>query len=227
MLKNRACPCRYQPNSGLENINVYTDGSWLFPLKQFLGLGGAGVWWKDRTCTKQYNIDNNCNLELRPLSTAERQMTHVEQSKDGLRSFSKIGGFGGSSTRTELAAGIIAICAYGAVHIGSDSEAFVNKANQYMNDINNGIKTIKPWKLINDGDLWEHFYKAVETKGTQAIQITWVKGHATQEHIDKGISNETDMQGTYEADITADRGTELHGKDLIKIAGNVHARHEA
>ena len=29
-------------------INVYTDGSWLNPLKQFLGLGGAGVWWPNR-----------------------------------------------------------------------------------------------------------------------------------------------------------------------------------
>lgn len=30
-----------------EQINVYTDGSWLFPLKQS-GLGGAGVWWPGR-----------------------------------------------------------------------------------------------------------------------------------------------------------------------------------
>ena len=30
--------------SAPDQINVYTDGSWLFPLKKFLGLGGAGVW---------------------------------------------------------------------------------------------------------------------------------------------------------------------------------------
>ncbi len=30
------------------DINVYTDGSWIHPLKQFLGIGGAGVWWPGR-----------------------------------------------------------------------------------------------------------------------------------------------------------------------------------
>ncbi len=31
-----------------EDINVYTDGSWIHPLRQFLGIGGAGVWWPGR-----------------------------------------------------------------------------------------------------------------------------------------------------------------------------------
>ena len=29
-------------------INCYTDGSWLFPLKTYMGLGGAGLWWPER-----------------------------------------------------------------------------------------------------------------------------------------------------------------------------------
>ena len=29
-------------------INVFTDGSWTSPLHQYLGLGGAGVWWPGR-----------------------------------------------------------------------------------------------------------------------------------------------------------------------------------
>ena len=29
-------------------INVYTDGSWQFPLRQYFALGGAGVWWPSR-----------------------------------------------------------------------------------------------------------------------------------------------------------------------------------
>ena len=49
--------------------------------------------------------------------------------------FSKIGGYGGSSTRTEIAAGIIAICANGPVHVASDSKAFVKKTFSLINAI--------------------------------------------------------------------------------------------
>ena len=93
-----------------EEINVYTDGSWIFPLKQFLGLGGAGIWWPAR------------NLVDVPLSTAEEELAHGDCNAEGVRLFTSIGGFGGSSTRTELAAGIIPISSQGPVHLGTDSE---------------------------------------------------------------------------------------------------------
>ena len=74
-----------------EQINVYTDGSWLFPLKQFLGLGGAGIWWPGRT------IHRDDVGKYIPLSTAEEEMTLLHQNHEGLRLFTKIGGFSGSS----------------------------------------------------------------------------------------------------------------------------------
>ena len=111
-------------------------------------------------------------------------MTETEQTLEGIRLYTKIRGFGSSSTRTELAAGIKAISAYGSVHIGSDSRAFVDKASQYLKDIRNNRMIKRPWELVSDGDLWERFYKAVSTKGVNSVKITWVKGHATQQHID-------------------------------------------
>ena len=113
-----------------DKINAYSDGSWLHPLKQYLGIGGAGVWWPGRSLCRSEN-----GLKFIPLSNCESEMTYSQQTAEGVRLYTKIGGHNGSSTRTELAAGIIAICAHGPVHIGSDSKAFVDTANRMMNDI--------------------------------------------------------------------------------------------
>ena len=177
-------PCKCELNAP-DQINVYTDGSWLFPLKQFLGLGGAGVWWPKRTIIRNEALDNTYH----PLSDAEDDLAYCEQGEDGLRIYTKIGGYAGSSTRTELAAGIVALSAHGPVHIGSDSRAFVDTANRYIKLINKKHEVKRPWKLVSDGDLWEHFDKAVQAKGAHSVKITWVEGHATDQHVAEGISS--------------------------------------
>jgi ribonuclease HI len=204
-------------------INVFTDGSWLHPLRQFLGLGGAGVWWPDRT-VEQAEISGNayfCSL-----SEVEFEMAHTRQTSSGLQLFTKIGGYGGSSTRTELAGGIIAMFAEGPVHIGSDSEAFVDKATALINLISKGgdPQQHRPWSMCQDGDLWAHFCKCVLAKGPQSIRLTWVKGHAKQHHIDKGVTTLTNKTGNDKADEAADEATKLHGADLIQVAGWLHDR---
>ena len=144
-------------------INVYSDGSWLFPLKQFLGIGGAGVWWPNRQLCR--DPEDPEKHRPHPLSSAEKDLAIAEQTKDGVRLFIKIGGYNGSSTRTELAAGIVAICAPGPVHIGSDSEAFVNQANEYLYILRHNKRVRRKFKLISDGDYWEHFFRACQKKG--------------------------------------------------------------
>ena len=77
-------------------------------------------------------IEHNSGECIRnPISEAESDLAHFRQEVGGLALFTKIGGYTGSSTRTELAAGIIALCANGPAHIGSDSKAFVDKANLF------------------------------------------------------------------------------------------------
>ena len=136
-------------------INVYTYGSWKFPLRFHFSVGGAGVWWPSRKQTGH------------PLSEGEQQLAHHKASEDGIRLCTPIGGYAGSSTRTELAAGILAISAHGPVHIGSDSQVFVDGANQILSDLGQGIETHPNWKLTADGDLWEHFY--IAAKGSKGI----------------------------------------------------------
>ncbi len=52
-----------------------------------------------------------------------------------------------------------------------------------------GQKPKRPWKTMSDGDLWEHFFLAASSKGINSIKLTWVKGHATDQHITDNITN--------------------------------------
>ena len=143
-----------------------------------------------------------------------------------MRLFTKIGGYNGSSTRAELGAEIVAIGSHGPVHIGSDSKVFVDKANDIIKSIANGTPWSKPWALESDGDLWEHFYRAVSSKGHEAIRITKVEGHAIEKHIQDGISTEEHKKGNDIADSVADEGVRVYGKDLVKAAAKLSNRHD-
>ena len=130
-----------------EEANVYSDGSWLHPDKPFLSFGGAGVWWPGRT------IATHAELKRLPLSVAEQTLSYYEQREDGLALYTNIGGLTGSSTRTELAAAIIAMSGHGPIHLASDSQAFVKRALGIVKQLRNGVDKPKRWKLISDGDL--------------------------------------------------------------------------
>ena len=187
-----------------EEPNVYSDGSWLQPQYKYLGYGGAGVWWPGR------------NLNQEPASEAENELAHYNQKPDGLEMYTSIGGLAGGSTRTELAAAIVAMSANGPVHVASDSKAFVTKARKLQKHMLKGRIIHKQWKLISDGDLWEHFYKALKAKSPTSFKATWVKGHATEEHISKGITTQVHKAGNFEADRAADIGASLHGELFAK-----------
>ena len=202
-----------------EQVNVYSDGSWLHPDKAFLSYGGAGVWWPGRT------IEWHDHLKRTPLSDAEHELTYHEHGEDGFALYISIGGLTGSSTRTEPAAAIIALSARGPVHIAPDSQAFVKRALRIVKQLRNGVDKAKRWKLVSDGDLWEHFHKALKAKGPNAFWGTWVKGHATEEHIVKGITTQTHRKGNENADKIADLGANLYGKDQQQVADVYHRRH--
>ena len=74
------------------------------------------------------------------------------------------------STRTELAAGIVGICAYGPIHLGSDSKSFVDTSNEYIELIRHGEKPPKHWELISDGDLWKYWSEELRSVPWQQEQ---------------------------------------------------------
>ena len=206
-----------------DKINVFTDGSWVNPKKWFLGFGGAGVHWPGRAICKQ---DLNDELSYyKPLNEGEQMLAFHTQHKNGLSLCTKVEAYNGNSTRAEITAGLVALMAEGPIHIGSDSRAFVDRANVILKRIHQHKRFKRPWGVISDGDLWAHFAKAVKAKGTRGIQITWVKGHANEAHIEAGVTDLFKKQGNDEADNCADRGTSIFGQDLIKTASFVNTRH--
>ena len=79
--------------------------------------------------------------------------------------------------------------------------------------------------MVSDGDLWEHFYLALKAKGPSAFWATWVKGHATEEHIQQAITTQKRKEGNDKADEIADLGANVYGKDLHALATEYHYRH--
>ena len=137
-----------------------------------------------------------------------------------------MGGYTGSSTRTELSAALIAIAANGPVHIGTDSKAFRDKAIQLLHKLRNKRPIKTNWKTTADGDLWEDFVKAAKAKNAYAIRITKVKGHVTDEQVTNKDYRLVDKLGNDQADAAADIGVKVHGADTIRLANIMRIRYK-
>ena len=121
-----------------EEINVYSDGSLINTRTNSFKLAGAGVWWPNR---KSGEI---------PLSEAARDMAFANQKEGGLELSVAIAGVGGSSTRAEIAAGIIAMAADIEVHMGTDSNSFMDRAIIIRQMIKDQRKPKRPWSTQKD-----------------------------------------------------------------------------
>ena len=112
----------------------------------------------------------------------------------------RICGFAGHSTCAELPGAIIALSAYGHIHLASDRIAFVDQADRLLDLIASGSGPNRPWKLCSDGSLWSHFHRAKIAKGPVPFRTTRVKGHADEGHILRGIATLANKLGNDEAD---------------------------
>ncbi len=139
--------------------------------------------------------------------------------------YTPIGGFLGSSNRTELAAAIIALSANGPIHIGTDSQAFLDRARWILMQLRKGKQHRTNWQTTSDGDLWQHFELAARAKGWKSIRITKVKGHATQQQVADGAIRDCDKVGNDQADSAADIAVQAHGEDVVRVARILHHRH--
>ena len=172
--------------------NVYTDGSFKNPQHQKWALGGFGLWWPGR------------DMQQHPPSNNEHRFTNTKQQDGGTRMWAAVTGHYCSSHRTELAAGLVAIHSEGPVTLRADNLSFVNRAKAILAGTPQTAK--RPWAIQSDGDLWELFERGVGHKGANSIDIDWCKGHATDQHILKGITTPEERQGNFVADAVADTG---------------------
>ena len=115
----------------------------------------------------------------------------------------------GSSTRAEIAGGILHILAPGPAHIGTDSQAFLSKAKKVLEAP--CLAPRRPFALRTDGDLWQAFTQLAIDKGPNSIAISWHRAHAKLGDMLTGkVGLEASMHNSI-ADWLADRGHEAQG----------------
>jgi len=99
-------------------------------------------------------------------------------------------------------------------HQATDSMAYLLKASKILL----GKLPRKPFNIIPDGDLWEWFAKIVKAKGAEAVRLTKVKGHATEEMVKQGKVKEEHKVGNDFSDEAADIGVEQHGNEFLEAS---------
>lgn len=202
-----------------EEPNVYADGSHKQPKSRYYGLLGYGVFWPNRTGAIQPTTEDECAIS-----------DGIHTNDKGMMLYGQIKGLRGSSTRAEIAAVILAMCGAGPIHVASDNKNVVNavgKMRTFLQD--NAQRKAKGWKTkinplgkpfrsINDGDLLHELFRRVEAKGYEAVQATWVRGHATSAHIAEGRTTLEHKLGNDAADTAADDGVGAHGVAIIEVS---------
>ena len=99
-------------------------------------------------------------------------------------------------------------------HQATDSMAYLLKANQILN----GQKPRKPFNLLPDGDLWSLFARLVKSKGPEAVRLTKVKGHTTDEMVSQGKVTKEQKEGNGAAYEAANFGVEQHGNTFLEAS---------
>ena len=78
---------------------------------------------------------------------------------------------------------------------------------------------------MKDGDLWELFAHLVSRRGPESVTITKVKGHATEDMVEKGTVQRADKEGNDWADTAAALGVTDSQKKVRKFGSLYSYRH--
>ena len=186
--------------------NVWPDGSVKHPSQPIWSLGGFGIVQENRLST--------CDA----LHKNEDTFVRTQAKGGDLHLWGPLPGPMCSSTRTELAGGLISLYAPRASHIASDSWNFVRIAQKLFLGLPLPKVFDKPWSLIPNGDLWKLFFEHARIKGLHSLRATWVKGHATDKHVSDGIISEHNKFMNHVADGLADDGVSLYTSNLQPLA---------
>ena len=194
--------------------NTYSDGGVKSSANHRWALGSFGVTWPGR------------KAEDMPFSKSEQDFTFHQVRALGLDLWGPIPGHRCSSTRAELMGGIASLTGPGPIHIGVDSQAFLDRARFFHNKalqivtepIGMMSRTMKPWHLIRDGDLWHIFWDLLLAKSPSAVSFTKVKGHATDKDIKDGLSTATHKAANDQADAMASKGVRENAAGLVDLS---------
>ena len=88
------------------------------------------------------------------------------------------------------------------LHVGVDNPSVVN----HLAGLISGMRAVRPFPLVNDGDLLLLAQQMVCWRGSRSVAVTKVKGHADEGLVAQGRVREIDHIGNNEADAAADLG---------------------
>ena len=78
--------------------------------------------------------------------------------------------------------------------------------------------------MQKDGDVWYAIWRIIFAKSPQAIKVTKLKGHATEEDVTAGIITEVDKSGNHISDTLVKEATVLHGQGTVDLANWLDCR---
>ena len=104
-----------------------------------------------------------------------------------------------SSTRMEAMAIYAGLAIPGALHIELDNQSAARRARRL---IRKGAPR-KPWGMQPDGDIWQAIHANLAGRGTGAILVSKLKGHATAQDVLEGRCTEAQRRGNDASDVAA------------------------
>ena len=187
-------------------------------------LTDAVVSFQDELITEEAQLDAILDLPLRPF---DANMPHSIVWTDGACSNNQdarfrrggcgvfhaadhpsniscaLPGVSQSNNRAELLAVILALQQHsGPLEVRTDSSYVVQGAQC--------LKTNGCYTGRDNVTLWNKLQHLVLERPADSLLVCWVKGHATEHHILRGLSTREDKEGNDGADSLATRGAALH-----------------
>ena len=158
--------------------------------------------------------------------TIAKQLSLPDAAGPGYFLAGSVPGQRGSSTRAELAGGIVALLQPRPIHIGTDSEAFLTRALEIIESPL--ISPRKPFALQKDGDLWHLFTKLVTERGPSSVNISWSKAHVSLHAIASGqVASEHAVANSFADWAAAQANKALNRQPLIDFFAYLHEKRDA
>ena len=187
--------------------SYYSDGTLNHPHIPALALSATAVWLPEL-------LTHHVDL------TAPTAVAQLKDRHDGRALLAKLLGPSTSSFRPELLGLLIASLIPMAIHIGIDNSGVVGRAQVIIqhHSLRPNIPFQKPLALWNDGDFWVIFNAIVLQRGPHSIWVSWVKGHAKKDYLDKHPEMLEHVGHNNTADSLADDALHLHPPSTIQLS---------
>ena len=186
-----------------DSPNLFADGATSLPKTLQWSTASMGIFYPKR---------------IEPFTEVEKHIMNCTIHNDHqAEAFSAVSGPSAASTRSELGAMLGAALAPFPAHVGMDNLTVVKRTAKLI--AGQPVHPYKPWQLLPDGHLWHHLADAIRQRGPCTFAVSWVKGHAKDVHIRKGITTDWHRDCNDKADAIAEKGQVRSHPDGLRQLG--------